>query len=93
MFELIKLAWHFIVLREAAHRGQLKLRVWVLAGAFLVIVYGIGLPVTLYYVNHPNFLPLLIAAVVLVVAAFIVMAWLGISWWREGMRDPSPKND
>ena len=93
MFELIKLAWDFIVLRDAARRGQLKTRVWVLAGAFLVIVYGVALPVALLYINHPNYLPLLIAAIVLVVASFFVMAWLGISWWREGLRAPSPKND
>lgn len=93
MFELFKLIWDFIVLRETARRGQLKMRVWLLAGAFLLVVYGVGLPVSLYYMSHPNFWPLMIAAVVLVAVSFVVTAWLGISWWREGMRTQSSKSE
>jgi hypothetical protein len=93
MFELFKLIWDFIVLRDAARRGQLKLRVWVLAGAFLVIVYGVALPIGLFYINHPNYLPLMIAAIVLVAVSFVVTAWLGVSWWREGLRAESSKTE
>jgi hypothetical protein len=93
VFELFKLVWDFVVLREAARRGQLKLRVWILAGAFLLIVYGVALPICLFYINHPNYLPLLIAAIVLVAISFVVVAWLGFSWWREGPQAESPKSE
>lgn len=93
MFELFKLIWDFVVLRDAARRGQLKLRVWLLAGAFLLIVYGVALPIGLYYINHPNYLPLLIAAIVMVAISFVVVAWLGFSWWREGLQAESPKSE
>jgi hypothetical protein len=83
MFELFKLLWDFIVLRDAARKGKLKARVWVLAFAFLFVVYGIGLPIALFYVNHPTCFPLLVAAIILVAISFMVTAYLGFSWWRE----------
>jgi hypothetical protein len=86
MFELFKLAWDFIVLRNEAKHGRLKTRMFVLAGAFLLVLYGIVLPAGLYYINHPNYLPLLVAAIVLAAASFITVVWLGLAWRRQDIR-------
>lgn len=86
MLELFKLAWDFFVLRNEAKHGRLKPRMFVLAGAFLFVLYGIVLPCGLYYINHPNALPLFVAAVVLAAVSAVITAWLGISWRREAMR-------
>lgn len=84
--ELIQIVWNLIMLRDAQKKGQLKARVWVLAIAFLVILYGVALPMMLYYVKHPNYLPLMVAAIALVAISFIVVVWLGLKWYFEGAR-------
>jgi hypothetical protein len=89
MFELFKLAWDFIVLRNEAKHGRLQVRMFVLAGAFLLVLYGVVLPAGLYYINHPKALPLFVAAAVLAGVSFVITAWLGIAWRREAMRAES----
>ena len=54
MLELVKLVWDVFVLRDAARRGQLNWRVWVVAIAFVLILYGTGLPAAMLYDKHPN---------------------------------------
>ncbi len=80
MFEIFKLIWDLVVLRDAARKGQLTLRVWVLAVGFVLFIYLVGLPAALLYESHPEYKPLFIAAMVLVGASFIVVMWLGLRW-------------
>jgi predicted transporter len=86
MFELFKLFWDFIVLRDQARKGQLKPRIIVAGGLYAVLVYAIGLPAALLIVNHPgNRLDeaIFIAAVVVVAALTLVMIFLGFHWRRQ----------
>ena len=55
MLELVKLVWDVFVLRDAARRGQLNWRVWVVAIAFVLILYGTGLPAAMLYDKHPQY--------------------------------------
>jgi len=76
MFELFKLAWDLIVLRDAARKGQLNWRIWVIAVVFVLFLYGTGLPVTMLYESHPQYKPLFIATLVLDGAVFVwFMIW------------------
>jgi hypothetical protein len=49
MFELIKIAWDVVVLRDAMGKGEMTARVWGAAALFLLVVVSIGLPTILYY--------------------------------------------
>jgi hypothetical protein len=76
MFELFKLAWDFFVLRDAARKGQLNWQVWVIAIAFVLFLYGTGLPVALLYDKHPQYKSLFIATLALDGLVFIwFMIW------------------
>jgi hypothetical protein len=76
MFELFKLAWDVFVLRDAARKGQLNWQVWVIAIAFVLFLYGTGLPVALLYDKHPQYKALFIATLALDGLVFIwFMIW------------------
>ena len=86
MFELFKLFWDFIVLRYQARKGQLKPRIFVAGGLYAVLVYAIGLPAALLFVNHPgNRLDeaIFIAAVVVLAALTVGIIVLGFHWRRQ----------
>jgi hypothetical protein len=76
MLELVKLFWDVFVLRDAARRGQLNWRIWVVAVAFVLFLYGTGLPVGMLYDKHPQFKALFIATLVLDGLVFVwFMIW------------------
>ena len=78
MFELVKIAWDLIVIRDATRKGQLNWRTWVIGIAFVLFLYGTGLPATLLYEKHPQYKPVLIAVLVLdgiVYVTFMIWAW------------------
>lgn len=83
MFELCKLVWDLIVLRDAARKGQLNWRIGLIAAAFVIFLYGTGLPVTLLYDSHPQYKPLFIAILVL---DGIVFLWFMIWGIRRYIR-------
>ena len=80
MFELFKLAWDVVVLRDAAKKGQLNWRVWVYGFGFVLIEYCIALPAVVLYEKHPQYKPVFIAAMVLVVLNFIGFMGWAIRW-------------
>jgi len=90
MFEIIKLMWDVVVLRDAARKGQLQWRTWAVAIGFVLVLYGIGLPAALLYDAHPEYKPLFIAAMVLVAGAVATLIWLVIRWrlWAPKSRQP-----
>ncbi len=65
MFELFKLLWDVVVLRDAARKGQLNWQVWVIAIVFVLFLYGTGLPAGLLYINHPQYKALFIATLLI----------------------------
>jgi VIT1/CCC1 family predicted Fe2+/Mn2+ transporter len=83
MFETVKLLWDFVVLRDAARKGQLGGRVWLLAGGFLFVLFGVAFPMLLFYVNHPAYTFLFVAAIGLVAISMIVFFWLSLTWHFE----------
>lgn len=79
MYEIFKLLWDVVVLRDAARKGQLNWRIWVYGFGFVVVEYAIALPAVMLYEKHPQYKPVFIAAMVLVVAnAVFMMRWA----WR-----------
>ena len=76
MFELFKLFWDVVVLRDAAKKGQLDWRVWVIAIGFVLFLYGTGLPAVLLYESHPQYKALFIATLLVDGLAFVwLMVW------------------
>ncbi len=54
MLEILKLILDGATLRDVYRKGMLSPRVWLAAIAFLVVLYGVGLPEGVYYANHPR---------------------------------------
>ena len=84
MFEIFKLLWDAVVLRDQARKGQLKVRTFVIGFGFVVLLYAIALPAVVLYSNHPQYKPVFIAALVLDGLLFIaMMVWAIRSWRRQ----------
>ena len=83
MFEMFKLLWDVLMLRDATRKGQLNWRVWVIAIGFVLFLYGTGLPVGMLYQNHRQYRNLFIATLVVDGLAFI---WLTIWGVRRYLR-------
>jgi uncharacterized membrane protein len=93
MFELFKLVWDFIVLRDQARKGELKPRMVIAGFAYAVALYAIGLPVGLLYINHPGNATdkaILIAAIAVLVLLTIGLITLSIRWRRQLRTPPTP---
>ena len=57
MFELFKIIWDVVVLRDAARRGQLNWRIWPVTFGFALLEYCLGLATMTFYINHPEYKP------------------------------------
>ena len=94
MFEILKLIWDVVVLRDAARKGQLNWRIWPIALCFVCVLYGTGVPAVLLYEKHPQYKPLFIAAVVfdaLLSICFMYWAW---RWQaRQAVRKSTPVSE
>jgi hypothetical protein len=91
MFELVKLIWDVVVLRDVARKGLLNWRIWPLAFGFVSFLYGTGIPATLLYEKHPQYKPLFIA--VLIFDAILFVCFVGWVWrWqaRQAARKSTP---
>jgi hypothetical protein len=88
MYELFKLLWDVVVLRDAARKGQLNWRIWVYGFGFVLIEYGIALPAVMLYEKHPQYKPVFIAAMVLVGINALCMMWWA---WRWRSRQSVPQ--
>ena len=85
MFELCKLIWDLVVMRDASKKGQMNWRVWVYGFGFALVEYSIALPAALLYEKHPQYKPLFIAAIALVLINFFGMMWWAIRWRSRQM--------
>ena len=81
MLELVKLLIDGVVLRDSARKGLLTWRVIAWAIAFVLLLYGTGLPATLLYQAHPQYKPLFIAAIVFDILLFVVYLFFAIRWY------------
>ncbi len=76
MIELIQIAWDIFMLRDSARKGRLKLRAVLFALAFVVLLYGTGVPAAALYQNHPQYKPLFLATMVFDLILFVsFMTW------------------
>lgn len=76
MFELFKIVWDIVVLRDVARKGQYGWRIWPVAFGFVIFEYAIGLSAVLLYEKHPEY-----KLVFLVAMAFIAISFIGFMWW------------
>jgi heme/copper-type cytochrome/quinol oxidase subunit 4 len=83
MFEIFKLIWDAVVLRDQARKGQLKVRTFVIGFGFVVLLYAIALPAVVLYSNHPQYKLVFIAAVVLDGLLFVAFMVWAIRGWRR----------
>lgn len=90
MFELVKIVWDLIVIRDATRKGQLNWRIWVIGIGFVLFLYGTGLPASMLYDQYPQYKPVFIAVMVLdgiVFVGFIIWAW---RWQAGNLRRENP---
>jgi hypothetical protein len=85
MLELIKLITDFFILRDARRKGMLPAKVFLAGIGYAVLLYGVGLPASLLYSNHPEDKPIFIAAMVFLALVTIVGGYYYIRWYR-GMK-------
>jgi ABC-type sugar transport system permease subunit len=78
MWEILKVVWDIFVLRDAARKGKLNWRKTGFVVGFVVLEYLIAMPALLLYIQHPQYKPLFIAAMVLAVVILVVFA--GLAW-------------
>lgn len=79
MFELFKIVWDLVVLRDAARRGQLNWRIWPVTFGFVLLEYCVGLATMTFYISHPEYKPLFIAVMVLMAISFVYFLWWGMA--------------
>jgi hypothetical protein len=81
MFELIKLAWDAIVLRDSINKGEMSAGVWGAALLFLFALGCIAIPTILYFDRHPDApATALIYPAIALALLMIVYFWLSIRW-------------
>lgn len=88
MFELFKIVWDLIVMRDAVHKKQLNLRKGLIAAGLTTLGYLILVPAAALYEKHPQYKPLFIAAIVLTAIDFAFLIGLGLYWWRQTLANP-----
>lgn len=91
MGELLKLIWDAIVLRDSTRKGLLSWRVFAFAAAFVLLLYGTGLPAVLDYEKHPSHKPLFVAAIVFDLLLFLAFMIFGTRWWWRHRNDTNKK--
>lgn len=90
MFELFKLLWDVVVLRDVARKGQLNWRTWVYGFGFVLFLYGTILPAFLLYDKHPQYKPLFIAT--LVFDGISLICFMGWAWRWQSRQAVSAKS-
>jgi cytochrome c biogenesis protein CcdA len=90
VFEIVKLIWDVVVLRDAARKGQLNWKVWVIGFGFAIVVYAIGLPAALLYDAHPEYEALFVTAVVVIALMFGGLMWWGVHTHLQRKQAASP---
>jgi membrane protein YdbS with pleckstrin-like domain len=93
MFELFKIFWDVVVIRDGARKGHKLTRGNVIiAVGFVVLLYATGLPAVILYQNHPQYKWVFIADGILFIA---MMVW-EIKWYMKQraaqVAGPAPTN-
>lgn len=84
MFELFKVFWDVVVIRDSARKGYKLSRANVfMALGFVVLLYATGVPAAVLYQNHPQYKWVLVAALVFDGFLFVAMMVWEIKWWLK----------
>lgn len=84
MFELFKLFWDVVVIRDGARKGhKLSTGIVLRAVGFVVLLYTTGVPAAVLYQNHPQYKWVLITALVFDGILFIAMFAWEIKWYMK----------
>jgi hypothetical protein len=78
MWEILKVIWEILVLRDAARKGKLNWRKTGSVVGFVVLEYLIAMPALLLYIQHPQYKPWFIAAMVLAIINLVVFVGLAL---------------
>jgi len=88
MFELLKLVWDAIVLRDSIKNGEMTAGAWGGALLFLFVLLCIALPTIFYFDRHPDAPASALTYPALALAMLmIVYFWLAIRWRLRLRRD------
>ncbi len=88
MFELLKLVWDLVMVRESYRRGLLTWRVWALGFGLVLFLYGTVLPVSFLWEKYPQYAPVFVTVLALdSVLLILVMLW----GWRWQARQRAAK--
>lgn len=88
MFELLKLLWDLVMVRESYRRGLMTWRVWAIGIGLVLFLYGTGVPVGVLWDKYPQYAPVFIGVLVLDgVVLLAVMIW----GWRSQARRRAAK--
>jgi hypothetical protein len=85
MFELLKLIWDAVVLRDATRKGQVNWKVWPIAFGFVILLYAIALPAAALYQKGPQYKPLFVAAMALDGVVTVAMVVWALKYRRKMM--------
>jgi Na+/melibiose symporter-like transporter len=78
MFELVKLLWDLVMIRDASRRGLLSWRIWLLSFGVVIILYGTAVPAAMLWEKCPQYEAIFIAVMVVDgvgFVAFVIWAW------------------
>lgn len=78
MFELLKLVWDLVMVRDAYRRGLMTWRVWAVGIGLVLFLYGTGVPVGLLWDKYPQYETWFICVLALdgvLVLAVILWGW------------------
>ena len=89
MFEVLKIIWDLIVMRDSIRKGQLTWRRGLISVGLVALAYLIAVPAAALYDKHPEYKPLFIAAVILAGIDLAFLVGLGLYWWRQSLRQQS----
>ncbi len=85
MFELLKLLFDGLVLRDTARKGLLNWKVMLAGFGFVIFLYGTVLPAGLLYQHDPHYKWLFIATVCVDAVVFILVMFFGARRYLRAM--------
>lgn len=85
MFELLKLLFDGLVLRDTARKGQFNWKVMLAGFGFVIFLYGTVLPAGLLYQRNPHYKWLFIATLCVDAVVFILVMFFGARRYLRAM--------
>ena len=91
MIEMFQILWDLIMIRDDVHKGRLTIRKTLVALGFVVLLYGTLIPAVVLYTKHPEYLWVVIAAMVVDGLLVVLMAYIGFRWYFQSLASERAK--